>query len=568
MMPVHVVTTTCLRLVVWTVVFWAGAAAAAAAAADAVSTGATPAPPRELVDTTLMAPTGRTLTVPGGGDLQDALDEARLGDEIVLQAGAVYEGPFVLPQKKQGTGWITIRSSAVGKDFPPPGARVRPSHAAQMATLLAGRQGVVIASRRAHHFRFIGIEIRPAEGGFVRELVLLGDNSARSVEDLPHHVILDRCFLHGGPTGGARRGVAMNGRHLAIIDSYVSDIKEEGQDSQAVVGWGGNGPFKIVNNYLEGAGENILFGGGDPIIRDLVPSDIEIRRNHVAKPLSWRPGEPEHDGGNWQVKILFELKNARRVLVDGNLFEYNWQWPGYGFAITFTVRNEDGRAPWSVIEDVTFTNNIVRHSPSGVNIMGTDDRHPPSGRAARIWIKNNLFDDINGPRWGGKGRLFQLLRGTKDVVIEHNTAFHTGHILMAEGDPHEGFVYRYNITPHNEYGMEGAGTGVGRPTFERHFPGAAIVHNVMIGGRSYAERYPEGNEFPDSVEAVAFVNPSRGNYRLAAGALTASADHAQPGIDANVLCAALGETGRNEPVCARPKGVEPDNKPRTLGARN
>jgi hypothetical protein len=349
----------------------------------------------------------------------------------------------------------------------------------------------------------------------------------------------------------------MNGRHLAVVDSYVSGFREEGQDSQAVAGWGGTGPFKVENNFLQGAGENLLFGGGDPSIPDLVPSDIEIRRNHVMKPLSWKPGEPEHDGGNWQVKILFELKNARRVLVDGNVFEYNWQRPGYGFAITFTVRNEEGRSPWAMIEDVTFINNIVRHSPSGVNIMGSDDIHPPSGRGQRILIKNNIFDDIDGPRWGGKGRLFQLLRGTKDVVIEHNVGFHTGHTVMAAGDPHEGFIYRYNVTPHNEYGMEGEGTGVGRPTLERHFPGATVTHNLLIGGEGYADRYPESNAFPVSAEA-AFINAAAGDYRLAKnGALAAARE--VPGIDAQALCAALGDMGDREAVCSKP--VSKDRAP-------
>jgi len=33
---------------------------------------------------------------------------------------------------------------------------------------------------------------------------------------------------------------------------------------------------------------------------------------------------------------------------------------------TFTVRNQDGTAPWSTVEDVTFSNNIVRHTGSAV----------------------------------------------------------------------------------------------------------------------------------------------------------------------------------------------------------
>jgi hypothetical protein len=530
------------------------------------ATAAGPALPREFVDTTILPSSGRIISIPSGGNLQAAIDEARPGDEIVLQAGVQYKGPFTLPNKKEGSGWITIRSSSVGKDFPPPGSRVQPSTASMMATLVSSRYGVILAERRAHHFRFIGIEMKPTDGAFLQDVVLLGDNTEGAVEDLPHHVILDRCFLHGDPKKGSRRGVVMNGRHLAVIDSYLSGFREDGQDSQAVAGWGGSGPFKVVNNVLQGAGENILFGGGDPAIRDLVPSDIEIRGNYVAKPLAWKPGEPEHDGGNWQVKILFELKNARRVLVDGNIFEYNWQRPGYGFAITFTVRNERGHSPWAVIEDVTFTNNIVRHSPSGINIMGVDDRYSPSGQGKRILIRNNVFDDINGPRWGGKGRLFQLLRGTKDVVIEHNTAFHTGHVLMAEGDPHEGFVYRYNIMPHND-GMEGAETGPGMRTLQRHFPGSIVMHNVFIGGER--ERYPEGNFFTNSAEEVLFINRMEGDYRLTSpGGFTASASAEVPGVNADALCAALGEAGRREAICAKRFSEETPIKPRTVGRRD
>jgi hypothetical protein len=504
------------------------------------------------VDTTLKASPGRTWTVPAGGDLQAALDEAQPGDEIVLAAGAQYRGPFMLPNKKHGSGWIIIRSSGVNKDFPPQGSRVVPADAGKMATLVSRDSVVIFAEKAAHHFRFIGIEIKPDQNTFVRDLMLLGDNTERSFEEVPHHIIVDRCFVHGDPQKGARRGVVVNGQHMAVIDSYLSDFKETGQDTQAVAGWGGTEFIKITNNYLEATGENILFGGGTRSIGNHVPSDIEVRRNHVAKRLTWKPGEAGSDGTPYQVKILFELKNARRVLVDGNIFEYNWERPGYGFAINLTVRNEVGTTPWAVIEDLTFTNNIVRHSPSGVNIMGNDD-HYPSGRAQRIMIKNNIFDDINGERWGGKGRLFQLTRGTKDVVIEHNTGFQTGHILIASGDPQEGFVYRYNITPHNEYGMEGEGTGTGRPTFELHFPDGVVTHNVMIGGGFYAERYAETNSFPATVDALQFINAGSGDYRLTtSNRLMASAAHEVPGIDAKALCAALGDLGQKESVCTKP----------------
>ena len=56
------------------------------------------------------------------------------------------------------------------------------------------------------------------------------------------------------------------------------------------------------------------------------------------------------------VKNIFELKSARRLLVEGNIFENCWLAAQGGWALQFTVRNQDGAAPWSTIEDVTFEN--------------------------------------------------------------------------------------------------------------------------------------------------------------------------------------------------------------------
>src|SRR5260221_3900773 len=152
----------------------------------------------------------------------------------------------------------------------------------------------------------------------------------------------------------------MNGREMAVINSRLIDFKEVGADSQAVAGWNGPGPFKIFNNQLEAAGENVMFGGADPSIDGLVPADIEVTRNFMTKPLGWRMDTPGFEGTAWTVKNLFELKNARRVLVDGNILEHNWAHAQNCFAILCIVRNQKGSAPWSVVENVTFANNVVR----------------------------------------------------------------------------------------------------------------------------------------------------------------------------------------------------------------
>lgn len=508
----------------------AGPAGSARASAGPVP----PAPPRLWIDTTYVPPAGRTIAVRAGGNFQRALHAAQPGDVITLAPGAEYQGPFTLPAKP-GAGWITIRTSAPDASLPPPGTRITPSYAPVMPVLVSSSGSVITAAPGAHHYRFIGVEIRPRPNVFLYQLVDLG-SAARSDAALPHDVVFDRSYLHGDPRRGTRRAIALNGRSLAVIDSHISDCKEVGADSQALSGWGGPGPFKIVNNYLEGAGENIMFGGADPAIPNLVPSDIEIRRNHFSKPRSWRIGDPAYAGTPWAVKNLFELKNARRVLIEGNLFEYNWPHAQGGFAILFTVRNQDGGAPWSVVEDVTFVSNHVRHVGSGINILARDDNHP-SQQAKRIAIANNLFEDVGGA-WGG-GRLFQLLRGPRDVVIERNTAVHTDNIITVDGEPLAGFVYTDNITAHNAYGIIGSGTGTGRLTIGRYFPDALIKNNVIAGGNP--KQYPPGNLFPASLDDVGFVNRARGDYRLAASSRfrKAGTGGRPPGGDVDRLAAAM-----------------------------
>ena len=105
--------------------------------ASAPSTFAAPSPPRVLLETypATLKFTGRSQTVLLGADLQVALDAARPGDELVSEAGQNYTGNFTL-RRKTGTGWITLRSSAMSQ-LPVQGARVRPEQAAAMPKALS-----------------------------------------------------------------------------------------------------------------------------------------------------------------------------------------------------------------------------------------------------------------------------------------------------------------------------------------------------------------------------------------------------------------------------------------------
>jgi cellulose synthase/poly-beta-1,6-N-acetylglucosamine synthase-like glycosyltransferase len=531
----------------------AGTRAPAAAQASVPHRHTPPERPRVTVDVPAETRATRVVHVKAGESLQAAIDAASPGDRITLDAGAVYEGPFRLP-RKEGDQWIVIASAAESQ-LPPRGQRVGPSHAAKMPKLVASGDAVVEAMPGAHHYRLVGLEIAPSPGVYVNTIVLLGDRE-KTADSQPHHLIVERSYLHGDPKKGSRRGVALNSRHTAVIDSHLSDFKEVGVDSQAIAGWNGAGPFRIENNYLEAAGENVMFGGADPTVPDLVPADIQVLRNHLAKPLRWKVGHASYEGTEWAVKNLFELKNARRVLVEGNVLERNWTHAQNGFAILFTVRNQDGRAPWSVVEDVTFINNLVRHVGGGVNVLGRDDNNP-SQQTQRIAIRNNLFIDVGGS-WGN-GRLFQLLDGTSSISIDHNTALQTGSILFG-GDhaPHTGFVFQNNIAPHNEHGITGSGTEAGTQTLARYFPSAVVRGNVIVGGN--AGQYPADNEFARTLDEAGIASFSTASLRaLASQTPRASAGGRVAGADLTTLLKAVGGVAPETEKAA-------DSADRTAGA--
>jgi uncharacterized protein (TIGR03437 family) len=314
------------------------------------------------------------------------------------------------------------------------------------------------------------------------------------------------------------------------VNSYLSDFKVDGPDSQALASWNGPGPLTITNNYLEASGENVLIGGQDPTIPNLVPSGITIRQNHFSKPLSWRVGSSTYEGTHWTVKNLLEFKNAQHIVVDGNLFENNWLDAQSGFAILFTPRNQDGNAPWSVVSDAEFTNNIVRHVGSAINILGTDDIYS-SQQLHDITIRNNVFDDIS-PQWGGTARLLQILNGGLNITFDHNTGFASGAALVADQAPSTGVRFTNNLVSRGSLGVFGSGIAEGAPALASYFPGAVFVGNAIIGASQGI--YPSGNLFPSGVSDVGFVDYSAGDYRLLASSPFHSAATDGSDIGANL----------------------------------
>lgn len=442
--------------------------------------------PRVYVDSSYTPPSGGTLhTVRAGDNLQAVINVAKRGDIIELEAGAVFTGNFVLP-RKDGTGWIYIRSSRM-TSLPAEGKRVKPTDAANMPRIQSSNSLPAIRSEfGAGYYRLVGIEIASSFAGTTNNLVFLGweDRYPNIDSEFAEYMIFDRCYLHGEDNQSVVRAINGCGKHIAVVDSWISKIHVVGRDSQAFNAIQGVGPYKIVNNYLEAAAENIMFGGAGPdgTLRQPNPEDIEIRRNYIYKPLSWRADHPEFAGTTWTVKNLLELKMGNRVLIEGNILENCWMQAQRGAAFVFTPRE-------NVVQNVTVRNNIVRAVAVGATMS------PANFQLSDLLWENNLFydfivqmvPDLWGPGSSGLAPTHGLNifhsggRSVDNLLIRNNTLIGMANQFIMLGD------HQYcasNITVYDNIssrGVWGSGRSAGLDAIRHYLRRYEFDTNVLIG---------------------------------------------------------------------------------------
>lgn len=480
------------------------------------------------------------------------------GDTIVLTAGTNYSGTFILPNLSNPNGlWITIQSSALAQ-LPGAGQRVSPADASNMPKLVAPPlQPALKTAAGANFFKIIGVEftlsnadgLQTDDGISNYQLVLVGELSYTSSTQSPSNVNFDRCYVHGWPTRGVKRGFELHSKTTYVTGSYISDIHVVGYDSQGVAVMNGEGPFHINNNYVEAAGENVMFGGATPGITGVVPSNIEVKGNYLFKPLSWRPGTSTYAGIQWTVKNLFEMKSGTNATVEGNVMENNWAWD-YG-AINLTVRNDSG--PQATLQHITIKNNIVRHAGTAVRVLGIDD--PQNGTTVQgfdIKIINNLFDDITAD-WNGQYGSWMWAKNINDLVIDHNTVFQSYWLVALDGPnlagKMTGFAFTNNIAAHGGYGINGmvnGGLQVGDVAIANYLSNPTFNKNVFIDPGQHQSQYTtyaptSSNYWPASASAVGFVDYANHNYRLASNSSYKSqaSDGKDIGADIDAIEAAI-----------------------------
>lgn len=501
---------------------------------------------------------GNVRIVKQGDNLQEAVNSAQCGDTLKLQAGAVFQGLYRFPNKScDDSHWIVVRGTTPDESLPAEGTRITPCYAGVaslpgrpdyhcaapknvMAKLeFAGKSssGPIMFLTGANHYRFLGLEITRTDSNASITALAAVDQDGTA-----HHVIFDRVWVHGTAQSETRRGVALSWMtYVGVVDSYFSDfhcVAGTGSctDAQTMSAGGGDhpeGPFKVVNNFLEASGENVMFGGRGA---NTTPTDIEIRRNHLFKPMIWMPGQPGFVGGfnghPFIVKNHFELKNAQRVLFEDNLLENTWGgFTQAGFSIVLSPKNQSARCPICQVTDVTIRFIKIINVGNAFQIANSLDAGGPSAAGERYSIHDVLIDGVHSKEYQAFG-LFALIMSIqpplRDVQIEHVTSSPVPRfilsILATNPEKMSKFTFANNILSSDqnaEIGSAGGGTqncavqperkgpqGVFNDCFEH----STFTHNLIVGGANW----PAGNIMVKDYGAagIRINHAGKGNYSL------------------------------------------------------
>ena len=228
-----------------------------------------------------------------------------------------------------------------------------------------------------------------------------------------------------------------------------------------------------------------MFGGADPTVPQLVPADIEVLRNHMSKPTAlegWRSPRTRAPSGRSRTCSSSRTRAASSSKATSSSATGRMRRTALRSSSPFATRTaaRPGRSSRTSRSPTTsFATSAAASTCSGrTTIIRASRRAGSTSGTTCSWT--------SAGSWGA-GRLFQLLDGTNNVTIAHNTALQTGSILFG-GDhaPHTAFVFQNNIAPHNENGIIGSSTQPGNQTLARYFPRAVVRGNVIVGGRRRA----------------------------------------------------------------------------------
>lgn len=446
---------------------------------------------RELRDTittridAILAGLVSTPTVIDPSGLQAAINSAVPGTTFYLRPGSVYGATVVRRSVRITTQGIQAST-----------ARVTAADAAGFA-VVEPTGNLPAFDITASDVTIDNISIR----GNVDTHIQCGSTSATSLDQQPTNVTLSRLYLDG--TAGAKRGIGLHCQNATIKDSRIFGYRRVGQDTQAIGGWNGPGPYVISNNYLEAAGENVMFGGAAPGIAGMVPRNIQILANDFWKDPAWK-------AAGYTVKNHLELKVGEHVLVQGNSFENMWA-AGQSYSIMLTPQAQDAENPNCIVADVTIEENTFVNVSGGIVIKGRQQLGTPCLQGSGFVVRRNWLPvdrTFNGG--AAQGWVLFISGEPRDVTIEQNTFDTNGNqVVFHDGLPVFGFIYRGNLTLRcGAYGFSGWANGTTQhraALMSTYFPGAVVTGNAFGS-------FPSPSNLPANLHVAASAITSADGY--------------------------------------------------------
>lgn len=487
--------------------------------------------PRAYVNWTAAPGGGTVHNCANGTQFQTALDSAVDGDEIVVTAS--FTGNFTISVSHSPSNPVIVRTSTASW------GQSRLSNAVATAlprVTTANASPVLTINTNVDGWDFDEVAFSATNStGFM--IIYVGLTGVTTTAAVPDGVRFNRCAIWAeGSTAEWSQGVQLHSDNSGFCNGRIWNIKKQGADAQAILSGACQGVHKIVNNYLEASGENIMYGGFPNQLTNVVPSDIEIRYNYFRTDPSWLQNTAT--GGPYTVKNNFELKYARRVLFQGNQSQYMWASAGQsGHHLLFqTTPNSASNMSWAVVEDVLVLDNWIRDGNQFVTMLSQIESHV--GFTNKVVFDNNLVTHM-GPNFStfgtdvdtgsgagsNKGRVIAMSKGIDDVYFMNNTCAKVHQWMYAGGsssDKHLRTTFSNNLLDYVSPDLFFWGDGFIGPdtTVPQYFDSAtfSMTGNVVPGQTaSQWDDYSASNDLVASVSNIGYTDYANDDFTLSGG---------------------------------------------------
>lgn len=436
--------------------------------------------------------------VPGGTNVCILISKA-FWDSMVANAGTC----VVAPEKKR------ITSNA------------------NMAIFEANQQiGNFMVDGATKGWRFVGLAFRPntalTQWSHVLDMGNGDDNlQTTALANIPSNIIVDRCWLDGHSTCSILHGFELHCAYGAIVDCASGNevrIRFNGE-SHVICGYNGPGPYRVVNNLINGGTEAFIIGGA--LSACGMPSDLEFRYNYLTRPFNWNPNVPTYDGiGGSYNKNIWETKATQFALIEYNVLEHSWQAAQDGAAFNVKSESYGNGGTIGYTADITIRRNLIRDTSMGTNVIGVpnvESAHPPQ----RVWFQDNLFR-VGAQYYPATSTRHVLVGLNQDCGFVHNTFISEGTVgvglqlptYVTEANTIPGFVYLDNIQENSTYETWKAGGGSGNTLTDIiDVTGGSytINKNAVIGANG---NYPTTTYAPADEAAIVFEDVTNKDFSL------------------------------------------------------